>query len=299
MGAAAALAADGQRRWTAEDAHLHSHGTHRGAASARLASACGRPALARMVANRHRHRASCCDAVCRRRSLQDHTTQASARNLVGRSAAAEPIIFMGVAFAWPAHNSQSFPGCCARRIDRPHAANRLFGSTVHPSGCARWASHEGVSCARSRLAQATGRGEVVSCAWSNSSLHPTCCDLRSPPGWCRAQVEDRHGSRVVDIWQAEDLSDNRADVQLKNAELEGDAERVTVQTADMWRLPFEDNSIDVVLSRAAIHKRLFCSESFDRDPRDRMCSSTRPSRGDRGHPLSLGLPAEVRGGRLP
>ena len=57
----------------------------------------------------------------------------------------------------------------------------------------------------------------------------------------------------VDIWQAEDLSGNRAEVPLKNAELEGVADRVTVLTADMRRLPFEDNSFDVVLSRAAIH----------------------------------------------
>lgn len=57
----------------------------------------------------------------------------------------------------------------------------------------------------------------------------------------------------VDIWQSEDLSGNRDDVPLKNAALEGVAERVTVQTADMRRMPFADNSFDVVLSRAAIH----------------------------------------------
>lgn len=57
----------------------------------------------------------------------------------------------------------------------------------------------------------------------------------------------------IDIWQSEDLSGNRDDVPLKNAALEGVAERVTVQTADMRRMPFADNSFDVVLSRAAIH----------------------------------------------
>ena len=62
------------------------------------------------------------------------------------------------------------------------------------------------------------------------------------------------GSAVgVDIWQAEDLSGNRADVPLKNAALEGVASRVTVQTADMRKLPFPDNTFDVVLSRAAVH----------------------------------------------
>jgi SAM-dependent methyltransferase len=57
----------------------------------------------------------------------------------------------------------------------------------------------------------------------------------------------------VDLWQAEDLSGNRPDVPLKNAALEGVAERVVVETADMRRLPFPDASFDVVVSRAAIH----------------------------------------------
>jgi SAM-dependent methyltransferase len=57
----------------------------------------------------------------------------------------------------------------------------------------------------------------------------------------------------VDLWQAEDLSGNRPDVPLRNAALEGVAERVVVETADMRRLPFPDASFDVVVSRAAIH----------------------------------------------
>jgi len=57
----------------------------------------------------------------------------------------------------------------------------------------------------------------------------------------------------VDIWQAEDLSGNKADVPLRNAELEGVRDRVSVQTADMRRLPFEDGTFDVITSRAAIH----------------------------------------------
>jgi ubiquinone/menaquinone biosynthesis C-methylase UbiE len=57
----------------------------------------------------------------------------------------------------------------------------------------------------------------------------------------------------VDIWQSEDLSGNRPGVPLTNAALEGVAERVTVLTADMRRMPFADRSFDVVLSRAAIH----------------------------------------------
>lgn len=62
------------------------------------------------------------------------------------------------------------------------------------------------------------------------------------------------GSAVgVDIWNAQDLSGNRADVPLRNATLEGVAERVSVQTADMRKLPFPDGHFDVVVSRAAIH----------------------------------------------
>jgi ubiquinone/menaquinone biosynthesis C-methylase UbiE len=57
----------------------------------------------------------------------------------------------------------------------------------------------------------------------------------------------------VDIWQSEDLSGNRPGVPLKNAALEGVAERATVVTADMRHMPFADTSFDVVLSRAAIH----------------------------------------------
>ncbi|MFO0872536.1 MAG: class I SAM-dependent methyltransferase [Phycisphaerales bacterium] len=62
------------------------------------------------------------------------------------------------------------------------------------------------------------------------------------------------GSAVgIDIWQATDLSGNSADAALGNARAEGVAERVSVETADMRRLPFPDASFDVVVSRAAIH----------------------------------------------
>jgi SAM-dependent methyltransferase len=62
------------------------------------------------------------------------------------------------------------------------------------------------------------------------------------------------GSAVgVDLWQAEDLSGNRAEATLENARREGVAERVRVQTADMRALPFPDASFDVIVSKAAIH----------------------------------------------
>lgn len=69
-----------------------------------------------------------------------------------------------------------------------------------------------------------------------------------------AALKLKTGSAVgVDIWQSQDLSGNRADVPLKNAALEGVGDRVTVQTADMRQMPFQADSFDVVLSRAAIH----------------------------------------------
>lgn len=57
----------------------------------------------------------------------------------------------------------------------------------------------------------------------------------------------------IDIWQSEDLSDNRPDATLANASAEGVGDRVAIETADMRELPFPDASFDVVVSRAAIH----------------------------------------------
>ena len=48
----------------------------------------------------------------------------------------------------------------------------------------------------------------------------------------------------IDLWQQEDLSDNRPEATLENARLEGVANRVEVHTADMRELPFPDGSFD-------------------------------------------------------
>ncbi|MEM1310073.1 MAG: class I SAM-dependent methyltransferase [Cyanobacteria bacterium P01_H01_bin.153] len=57
----------------------------------------------------------------------------------------------------------------------------------------------------------------------------------------------------IDIWQAEDKSDNRPETPLINAEIEGVSSQVNVQTADMRSLPFQACSFDVVVSRWTIH----------------------------------------------
>lgn len=66
----------------------------------------------------------------------------------------------------------------------------------------------------------------------------------------------------IDIWQAEDLSGNRAEVPLENAEIEGVRASAVVSTADMRKLPFRDGSFDLVTSRAAIHNLY---DAADRD----------------------------------
>src|SRR4029453_3488366 len=57
----------------------------------------------------------------------------------------------------------------------------------------------------------------------------------------------------IDIWQAEDLSGNKPEATLENARREGVEDRVEIKSADMRELPLADRTIDVVVSRAAIH----------------------------------------------
>ena len=57
----------------------------------------------------------------------------------------------------------------------------------------------------------------------------------------------------IDLWQSADQSGNTSDATLANARVEGVADLVEVKTGDMRELPFEDQSIDVVVSSLAIH----------------------------------------------
>jgi SAM-dependent methyltransferase len=57
----------------------------------------------------------------------------------------------------------------------------------------------------------------------------------------------------IDIWNNEDLSGNNFDATMENVRREGVADRIELETADMRKLPFADNSFDLIVSRAAIH----------------------------------------------
>lgn len=76
----------------------------------------------------------------------------------------------------------------------------------------------------------------------------------------------------IDIWQARDLSGNRPEATLKNARLEGVAERVQVETADTRKLPFPDASFDVIVSKAAIHNLYEPSQRVEALAELRACS---------------------------
>jgi arsenite methyltransferase len=57
----------------------------------------------------------------------------------------------------------------------------------------------------------------------------------------------------VDLWSTTDQSGNAREVTLRNASLEGVADRVEVETGDMRALPFPDGTFDLVVSSLAIH----------------------------------------------
>jgi ubiquinone/menaquinone biosynthesis C-methylase UbiE len=58
----------------------------------------------------------------------------------------------------------------------------------------------------------------------------------------------------VDRWIRGAVSGNRPEAALRNAKLEGVADRVAVQDGDARDLPFEDASFDVVLSNFVLHE---------------------------------------------
>jgi ubiquinone/menaquinone biosynthesis C-methylase UbiE len=57
----------------------------------------------------------------------------------------------------------------------------------------------------------------------------------------------------VDVWNTTDQSGNARDVTLRNASLEGVADRVQVDNGDMRALSYPDATFDLVVSSLAIH----------------------------------------------
>ena len=68
-----------------------------------------------------------------------------------------------------------------------------------------------------------------------------------------AKLVPRGRAVGVDLWKRSDQSGNSAESAQRNAELEGVADRVDLETADMRWLPFSDCSFDLIVSSLAIH----------------------------------------------
>ncbi|AHH22248.1 methyltransferase domain-containing protein [Nocardia nova SH22a] len=67
-----------------------------------------------------------------------------------------------------------------------------------------------------------------------------------------AQLLPRGRAVGIDLWRA-DQTGNGPEVTRRNAEREGVADRVEVVTGDVTRLPFDDNTFDVVVSSLVLH----------------------------------------------
>jgi arsenite methyltransferase len=57
----------------------------------------------------------------------------------------------------------------------------------------------------------------------------------------------------IDLWSQRDQSDNSREATLRNAALEGVAQRVSVRDGDMRKLPFADRSFNATVAHFAIH----------------------------------------------
>jgi len=63
----------------------------------------------------------------------------------------------------------------------------------------------------------------------------------------------------IDIW-TEGSGDNRPEIFLENAKIEGVADRVSLQNEDARQLPYADESFDVVISGLTVHHMGFDAE---------------------------------------
>jgi ubiquinone/menaquinone biosynthesis C-methylase UbiE len=57
----------------------------------------------------------------------------------------------------------------------------------------------------------------------------------------------------IDIWREQDLSHNTLDAAMRNAQIEGVADKVELRNGDAQQIPFPDRSFDCVLSNLCLH----------------------------------------------
>lgn len=60
-------------------------------------------------------------------------------------------------------------------------------------------------------------------------------------------------STGIDIWNAEDLSNNNLRTALNNAAVEGVSDKIEIRNENVMEMSFADNTFDVVLSNMCIH----------------------------------------------
>jgi SAM-dependent methyltransferase len=60
-------------------------------------------------------------------------------------------------------------------------------------------------------------------------------------------------STGIDLWSNVDQAANTAEATAQNAQLEGVLDRIKIDTGDAQKLPYDDNTFDVVVSNWAIH----------------------------------------------
>ena len=68
-----------------------------------------------------------------------------------------------------------------------------------------------------------------------------------------AKLLPRGHATGIDLWSQVDQSDNSREATLRNAALEGVAQRVSVRDGDMRKMPFADHSFDATVAHFAIH----------------------------------------------
>lgn len=114
------------------------------------------------------------------------------------------------------------------------------------AGCMIWSSKVGKLWRRESIIESLGlRG--------NEIVLDVGCGRGLLLNAAAKRLDDGGKAMGIDLWQESDLSGNTAEQTLKNARLEGVAERVEIHTGDMRHLPFEAETFDAVVSSMAIH----------------------------------------------